>query len=168
MRPSCGPCVVPLSFGVRLGSRMVRTSCGVALSFSYLGGLQVHPSVDPGVPEPLPLDELPVGQMHRSVDAVWLKLEGMMASGCWHDLSEPPIIIKSVRSRLVLLAVGVALAVAGLWVTTMPIQINEGNRCGANGCMGVSATVPSVAPGMLLFVVGFVIVVYGLRRSEGE
>ena len=72
------------------------------------------------------------------------------------------------RSKLALLALGVALAAGGLWVVTTPTFINEGNQCGANGCMNVSANIPSVGPGILLIVVGFLIAVYGLSRSEGE
>ncbi|MDA4126544.1 MAG: hypothetical protein OK452_04985 [Thaumarchaeota archaeon] len=34
--------------------------------------------------------------------------------------------------------------------------------------MNVSATTPSVGPGILLFIVGFIIAVYGLSRREGE
>jgi len=73
-----------------------------------------------------------------------------------------------VRSKLALLAIGVALAAVGLWVTTTTIFINQGNQCGADGCFSVSANVPSVGPGMLLFITGFVIAVYGLRRREDE
>jgi hypothetical protein len=69
---------------------------------------------------------------------------------------------------LVLLAMGVAFAAAGLWVITMPTYINEGNQCGANGCMNVSANIPTVGPGIFLFIVGFIIAVYGLSRREGD
>ncbi len=72
------------------------------------------------------------------------------------------------RSKLALLAIGVAIAAAGLWVTTMSTFINEGNQCGANGCVNVSASIPSVGSGILLFIVGFIIAVYGLSRKEGE
>ncbi|HEV2138867.1 MAG TPA: hypothetical protein VGR53_08490 [Nitrososphaerales archaeon] len=34
--------------------------------------------------------------------------------------------------------------------------------------MNVSANIPSVGPGILLFIVGFIIAVYGLSRREGE
>ncbi len=72
------------------------------------------------------------------------------------------------RSKLALLAIGVAIAAAGLWVTTMPTFINEGNQCGANGCQNVSANIPSTGPGILLIIVGFIIALYGLSRREGE
>lgn len=72
------------------------------------------------------------------------------------------------RRKLALLAIGIAFAAAGLWVVTTSTFINEGNQCGANGCMNVSANIPSVGPGILLIVVGFLIAVYGLSRSEGE
>ena len=72
------------------------------------------------------------------------------------------------RIKLVLLAVGVVFAAAGLWVIRMPTFINEGNQCGANGCSNVSADIPSVGPGILLIIVGFIIAVYGLLRRESE
>ena len=72
------------------------------------------------------------------------------------------------RIKLALLAVGVVFAAAGLWVIRVPTFINEGNQCGANGCMNVSANIPSVGPGILLFIIGFRIAVYGLLRKEGE
>ena len=67
-----------------------------------------------------------------------------------------------------LLGIGVAFAAAGLWVITIPIQFNGYNQCGNNGCMSVSGSIPSVAPGMFLFVVGFIIAVYGLSRRKDE
>jgi hypothetical protein len=73
-----------------------------------------------------------------------------------------------VRSKLALMAIGVVFAAAGLWVITMPTYINEGDQCGENGCMNVSANIPSVGPGILLFIVGFIIVVYGLSRRASE
>ncbi len=71
-------------------------------------------------------------------------------------------------ASLALLVIGVALAAAGLWVITTPTFINEGNQCGANGCMNVYANIPSVGPGILLFLIGFVIAVYALSRKPGE
>ncbi len=73
------------------------------------------------------------------------------------------------KPSLVLVAIGVIIAAAGLWVTTAnPIQINEGNQCGANGCRNVSTSVPMVAPGMFILIVGILVAVYGARRGDGD
>ncbi len=72
------------------------------------------------------------------------------------------------RIKLALLAIGIACAIAGLYVTTIPIQLGGYNQCGANGCSSVSGSIPSVAPGMFLFILGFIIAVYGLSRRENE
>jgi hypothetical protein len=72
------------------------------------------------------------------------------------------------RSKLLFLVIGAALAAAGLWVTSFQIQFNGYNQCGVNGCMSVSGSIPSVAPGMFLFVTGFIIAVYGLSRKKDE
>jgi hypothetical protein len=72
------------------------------------------------------------------------------------------------RGKLALLVIGAAFAAAGLWVTTIPIQMGGHTQCGVDGCMSVSGSIPSVAPGMFLFVVGFLIAVYGLSRKDEE
>jgi len=73
-----------------------------------------------------------------------------------------------VRAKLVLAAIGVALAIVGVWVISMPIQVNLGNQCGEFGCNNVSGAVPSAVPGVILIVGGLAVVAYGLGREEGD
>ena len=72
------------------------------------------------------------------------------------------------RRKVALLAIGVFFAAAGVWVSTVQIQLTQTNQCGANGCGPSAGSIPFVAPGAFLIIVGFVIVVYGLTRAEDE
>ena len=70
------------------------------------------------------------------------------------------------RRKVALLAMGVLLAAAGFWVSTIQIQLTETNQCGANGCGASAGSIPFVAPGAFLIVAGFVVVVFGLTRKK--
>jgi len=70
----------------------------------------------------------------------------------------------------VLIVLGIVLVVAGVFVASNQVSINQGNVCGADGCMNVSGSVPVVAPGALLLIVGVVLAAYGFtkRKSDDE
>ena len=73
------------------------------------------------------------------------------------------------RGRVLLLGLGAVLIIAGVYVSTQTIQINEGNQCTVDGgCRNVIANVPTVAIGALLLIAGLVAIVLGFRRTSEE
>jgi hypothetical protein len=93
---------------------------------------------------------------------------GTMGSRADRIYLGPKSLLWLVQRKLALLTIGIALAAAGLWVTTTTIQVNRGNQCGADGCRNVSASIPTVAPGAILIIIGFIIAVYGVWRGKSE
>ena len=73
------------------------------------------------------------------------------------------------RGKILLLGIGLALVIAGVFFSTQTIQINEGNQCTVDGgCRNVTASVPTVAIGALVIVAGLVVAVIGLRRTTED
>ncbi len=74
------------------------------------------------------------------------------------------------RTRLILIALGVVMVAVGLWVATLaPSQLNEGNQCTVNGgCRNVTTNISYVGPGAIILVIGLGVAIYGYRKSEVE